>query len=189
MSMISTRAHPGPGWWIGQGALGGVIAGLVFAVFETVAAIVMEGIGAMFMPIRMISGIVLGPAALDPAYPLVTALIAGVLLHVVLSAIFGAIIGAIGFLLPAVSHVSGRWLLMTTSLGFALWIVNFYVIAPAAGWLWFTLMTNPVIQAGAHMFFFGSILGFYLYRALVTRSEAEELNAIDEREYHLPRAA
>jgi hypothetical protein len=133
MSMTLTSAHPGLGWWIGQGAIGGVIAGLVFALFETIAATVMEGFGAMFMPIRMISGIVLGPAALDPTYPLVTALIAGVLLHVVLSAIFGAIIGAIGFALPAVSHVSGRWLLATTSLGFALWIVNFYVIAPATG--------------------------------------------------------
>jgi hypothetical protein len=48
--------------------------------------------------------------------------------------------------------------------GFALWIVNFYVIAPIAGWNWFPDGTDPLVQFVAHTFFFGSALGIYLDR-------------------------
>jgi hypothetical protein len=185
MSMDRTDSHPNLSWWVGHGAIGGVIAGLVFAVFETIAAVVMDGLPAMFMPIRMISGIVLGAGAMDPSFPLITALIAGVLVHLVLSAIFGVIVGLIGFTIPALSQSTGMWLIVTSLFGLALWIVNFYVIAPIGGWNWFPMQTNPIIQAIAHTLFFGTALGMYLDRVL----EATSGHRMDETDYHLPRAA
>jgi hypothetical protein len=47
-----------------------------------------------------------------------------------------------------------------TAAGFALWIVNFYVIAPFA-FPWFA-MANPVVQFLAHAFFFGTVLGLLM---------------------------
>jgi hypothetical protein len=185
MSTVRRDYHPDIAWWVGQGVVGGIIAGLTFAVFETLAAIVMDGLAAIFMPIRMISSIVLGAGAMDPSFPLLTALVAGVLVHLVLSAIFGVIVGLIGFTMPALSHSRGVWLVSTSLFGLALWIVNFYVIAPIAGWTWFPNQTNPVIQAIAHTFFFGTPLGIYLDRAL----EAARGHEVDETDYPLPRAA
>lgn len=49
--------------------------------------------------------------------------------------------------------------------GLALWIVNFYLIAPAAGWSWFPERTNMVVQFIAHTLLFGMVLGIYLDRA------------------------
>ena len=48
--------------------------------------------------------------------------------------------------------------------GLALWVVNFSVIGPAAGWRWFADMTDPTIQAIAHGGFFGIPLGLYVAR-------------------------
>jgi len=48
--------------------------------------------------------------------------------------------------------------------GLALWVVNFYVIGPAAGWTWFAEKTDPVVQTEAHGAFFGIPLGLYLMR-------------------------
>ncbi len=53
-------------------------------------------------------------------------------------------------------------LIATAVLGLGLWIVNFYVIANLAGWVWFPDKSNPVVQFFAHTVFFGSVLGLYL---------------------------
>jgi hypothetical protein len=57
--------------------------------------------------------------------------------------------------------------------GFALWIVNFYVIAPFA-FPWYA-MANPVVQFLAHTFFFGTALGL-----LLTSRPEDEKQPTDE---------
>jgi hypothetical protein len=54
-------------------------------------------------------------------------------------------------------------------LGLPLWLVNFYIIAPAV-FPWFT-NANPVVQFLAHTFFFGTALGIYLERVRPTAVE------------------
>ena len=49
--------------------------------------------------------------------------------------------------------------------GIALWLVNFYVIAPVVGWQWFPEQTNPIVQFLAHTFFFGAPAGWMLARS------------------------
>lgn len=151
---------------IKQGIAGGIVAGLVFAMFEMVAAAALMGADAFFMPLRMIGAIALGPAALDPGYSLVTAAVVGVVVHMMLSAVFGGLFGAALSVVPGLTGSTGTLLAVASVFGLLLWVVNFYVLAPAFGWTWFPDKTNPVVQFFAHTFFFGTALGIYLDRAL-----------------------
>jgi uncharacterized membrane protein YagU involved in acid resistance len=139
----------------------GVLAGVVFALFEMVASALLMGPAAFFMPLRMIGAIVLGPQALDPTYSLAAAAVAGVLVHMVLSIAFAFAFAAVA------SPLSTTSALVAGGIGFgvALWLINFYLIAPLAGWTWFPERANPVVQFLAHAFFFGAPVGWYLSRA------------------------
>jgi ABC-type nitrate/sulfonate/bicarbonate transport system permease component len=145
------------GWGLRQGAIAGIVAGVVFAAFEMLAAGFMMGAEAFFMPLRMIGAIALGPEALDPAYSLLTAATAGVIVHVILSVIYGIIFGEIATVLRG----STAFIVAASVFGLALWLVNFYVIAPAA-FPWF-LDSSPLVQFIGHTFFFGTVLGIYLW--------------------------
>jgi hypothetical protein len=146
-------------WGFQQGLVAGIVAGLVFAVFEMLASAFMMGAGAFFMPLRMIGAIALGPEALDPGYSLWTAGFAGVVVHMVLAIIYGLIFGAVATMLRGPAALIGvGWIY-----GLALWLVNFYVIAPTT-FPWF-LDANPMVQFIAHTFFFGAVLGLWFWNS------------------------
>lgn len=153
------------GGWMKKGAIGGLIAGILFAMAETIAAAALMGLNAVSLPLRMIGGIALGRQALGPTYPLLNAALAGLAVHLALSMLFGAILGTfIGF--APTWGASSPLLLFTASVyGLLLWFVNFYLIAPSACWNWFGDQTNPAVQFVAHTFFYGTALGFYLDRS------------------------
>lgn len=146
-------------WGLRQGAIAGIVAGIVFAAFEMIVSASMMGADAFFMPLRMIGAIALGPGALDPGYSLVTAGIAGVVVHFVLAIIYGIIFGEIAAMLRGPIAFIGAGSLF----GLALWLVNFYVIAPVL-FPWF-LQSSPLVQFIAHTFFFGAVLGYYLWKS------------------------
>ncbi|MGH2356093.1 MAG: hypothetical protein ACRDI2_16205 [Chloroflexota bacterium] len=164
-----TRFRSDSGWWLTQGITGGILAGIVFAAFEMGMAALLMGPAAFFAPLRMISAIALGESALDPGYDLATAALTGIVVHLVLSAIFGAIFGLLVAGAPAMVNSSGGLVGAASIYGLLLWLVNFYLIALAAGWTWFPEMTNPIVQFVAHTFFYGSVLGLYLSRAALPR--------------------
>ena len=146
-------------WALGVGATGGIIAGIVFAVFEMLASAAMMGMGAFFMPLRMIGAILLGDGTLDPSYSIWAAGAAGMVVHVVLAMIYGIVFAVLlGGLRSAAWDV-----VLGGAYGFALWIVNFYLIAPLP-FPWF-LDANPVVQFIAHTFFFGTVLGWFVWWA------------------------
>jgi hypothetical protein len=169
---LAARPAPRPearrdlGWWAMHGAFGGLIAGLIFAAFEMIMAAALMGAEAFFMPLRMIGGLLLGPQALDPAFPLLTAGVIGVVVHVVVSVLYGIVFGAAAGLIPALARSAGVLALAASAFGFVLWIVNFFVFAPMFGWTWFPQETNAVVQFVAHTFFYGTALGLYLTWAL-----------------------
>jgi hypothetical protein len=149
-------------WWVKHGVVGGIIAGLVFALFEMMAAAALMGPAAFWMPLRMIGAMLLGPQALEPAYPLVNAAAAGVGVHMLLSVAFGAVFALLVAQLRTLADTD-QWLVVAATIfGLVLWLVNFYVIAPLFGWHWFPQDTNPVVQFVAHTFFFGMALGIYV---------------------------
>ncbi|MDQ3406919.1 MAG: hypothetical protein M3472_02010 [Chloroflexota bacterium] len=165
------------GRWAKHGAIGGLLAGLLFALFEMVMATVQMGGEAFFMPLRMIGGIALGSQALEPSSTsLLEAGGVGIAIHMMLSVIFGASVAVVAGLVAPIRSSTVALIAWTSLAGLALWLVNFYVIAPIGGWRWFPEGTDPVIQFIAHTFVFGSLLGLYLDRTVRARRTDPQLS-------------
>jgi hypothetical protein len=149
----------------------GVTAGVIFAAFETIATAVVTGPASATMPIRMISAIVLGKAALDPNYSLVLVGITGLAVHLLFSIAFAGLFTAI---VTRVAYATEGELLTNSSqlavagtiFGATLWLVNFYLVAPLVGWTWFPANVHRVIALVGHAFFFGCPLGWSLGRMI-----------------------
>ena len=154
----------GLGSWVLIGAMMGILAGLVFATFQIIMAVAALGPPPMEL-LLMVGGVPFGgePAttSLAPAIAIASTV------HLVLSAIYGAVLGAVASKVRAVRNNSKTLVGAATVYGLLIWIVNFYVIAPAA-FPWFT-QTNQVVQFFAHTFFYGTVLGLLL---AFTRSSA-----------------
>jgi len=168
MATVATRGHTDTGWWLKQGAIGGVIAGVVIAMFEMLATALLNGAAAFFMPLRMIGAIALGPGALQPGYSLLTAGLVGMVIHMMLALVFGVVFALLVAYVPALASSSMALLAAASAYGLLLWLVNYYLIAPAMGWVWFG-ESNPVMQFLAHTFMFGAVLGLYLDRVRARR--------------------
>ena len=96
MASTAIAAHStGTSTWVRVGVIGGVLAGIVFAMFEMIMAAVLNGGGAFFMPLRMIGAIGVGASALDPATSLVTAGGAGLVIHMILSMMYGVMVAGV----------------------------------------------------------------------------------------------
>jgi hypothetical protein len=170
-SKVVTQRRTDPATWIRYGLLAGIVAGVVFALFEMVMAVILDGPEAFFMPLRMIGAIGLGPGALEPGTSLALAGGVGLVLHMVLSTVYGIVITALLSLVPRLAASRESILLTTSIAGFALWPVNFYGFAPVFGWNWFPEGTNPVVQIVAHTFFYGTVLGLALNEASFKRRD------------------
>jgi hypothetical protein len=48
--------------------------------------------------------------------------------------------------------------------GIVLWLLNRYVVAPAAGWFWFVDQTNLIVRCFAYTIFFGGVMAWSLSR-------------------------
>ena len=150
--------------WLRAGLIGGVIAGIAFAMFEMVMAAVLNGPDAFFMPLRMIGAIALGMSALDPSSSLLTAGAAGLLVHMALSMMYGVAVAAVIASVPGLNRSTAAVIATAAIAGFGLWIANFFILAGAFGWSWFPDSQNVAVQAVAHTVMFGMILGLTLDR-------------------------
>ena len=155
----SSAARSGLGTWVGIGALTGVLAGLVFALFQVIMAA--AGLGPPLSElIEMVEGVTtFGGAASAPGIAAPELAIAG-LTHLVLSAIYGAVFGAVASKVGALRNNRIALIGAATVFGLLIWIVNFFVIAPVA-FPWFA-QTNAVVQFFAHTLFYGTVLGLLL---------------------------
>lgn len=162
-SAIAARSTPTT-TWVRAGLIGGVVAGIVFAMFEMIMAVVLSGSEAFFMPLRMIGAIGVGTSALDPATSLVTAGGAGLVIHMVLSMMYGVAVAGVITLLGSFARSTASVLVVSSLAGFALWIMNFFVLAGIFGWNWFPETQNVAVQFVAHTFMFGTVLGLVLDR-------------------------
>jgi len=150
--------------WVRAGIIGGIVAGIAFAMFEMIIAALLNGSDAFFMPLRMIAGIGLGTSALDPSTSLVTAGAVGLVIHMVLSMTYGLVVAGVVTQAGSLTRSTASVLVVTSLAGFALWILNSFVLAGLFGWNWFPDSQNPAVQFAAHTFMFGTVLGLVLDR-------------------------
>ncbi len=158
MVTASARARSEAMSWLRVGLISGLLAGVVYLVYELVVAEI-SGEG-LLMPLRRIGAIVLGQDALSATSPVGTAVIAGIIIALVLSAIYGIIVamtvGAIPLFLDNPRLLIGA----TTLWAFVLYIVNYFFFGRLV-WPWF-LESNSFWQFVGATFFFGTILGLLL---------------------------
>jgi uncharacterized membrane protein YagU involved in acid resistance len=142
-----------------RGAVGGVLAGLVF-VGVTMWFAHSTG-GKPELPLRMISTIVKGDQAMAAG---TTSPALGAVVHVLLSALFGMIVA----LAVPVFRTNGTVALAGTVYGLLLYVVNFLVLTPLA----FTTfrMANQPFEVVAHLAF-GTLLSFAFFGSGARRSD------------------
>ena len=145
--------------WLRDAVVGGLFAGLLFILAEMIGNALLGGSGGFFGPLRMFGAIFLGPEALRPDFPLLDAAAAGLIITALLS------IGYAMFLTVILATVAGMEKEFVTFcamlLGLAVWILNFYILAPNFGWLWFEKL-NPMLQLAATVIFYGGGLALIL---------------------------
>lgn len=153
-----TGTGVGSGWAIKNGVIGGIIAGIVLAMADIIAAWV--SMGQPIAPLQMIAGVPLqrDPTTIDQG----TAIVVGVLTHMLLSIVFGVIVAYVVASVPALYNSPVATVIFATLVGFILWPLDFYVIGPAINAPWFRDKTDPVQQFIWHTFMYGTVLGLYL---------------------------
>jgi len=136
----------------------GILAGILFAIIEVLAAVLMGN--PPLMPLRMFASILMGPAAMEAAAP-GTVLLASIPTHLVLSALYGLVYAAVNARLPAETRRSwARQAALGLGFGALLWLLNFQVIARVL-FPWF-LGAPQLLQLVMHAAFFGLPLGLML---------------------------
>jgi hypothetical protein len=142
-----------------RGVIGGVVSGAVFIV-ATMWFVASTG-GPAVMPLRMISTIVLGDAAMGKG---TTSPGLGLLVHLVLSAGFGV---AFGLVVPWL-RTNGTVAVAGVGYGVLLYLVDFQVLAR----LFFTTfkMANQPFEVVVHVVF-GVLLAFAFFGSGVRRGE------------------
>lgn len=138
------------------GILSGLIAGLVFMMLEMLMVWLIQG-ESPWGPPRMIAAMVLGRHVLPPPATFdIGVVMAAMMVHFVLAIIYGLIVGLI---VHKVGRI-GMALLVGAGFGLAIYLVNFYMIAPAA-FPWFSMARNwislfshvmfGIVTAGAYV--------------------------------------
>ena len=141
---IHSQTH----WW--AGAFAGIIAGIVFMMLE-MALVMMQGMSPWGPP-RMMAAMVMGQGVLPPPESFsMGIMMVAMLVHMMLSIVLG-LIGA-----WIVHRFNWGWALAIGAVfGIAIYIVNFYIVAPAM-FPWFVMARNAT-SAFSHMMF-GAVFG------------------------------
>ena len=142
-----------------RGVIGGLIAGAVFLVFESLYALIAAG--NLFGPLAMMASLPLQTP--PPQIGLGSAIGVGLITHAILSIGFGVVATyVIGSVEPLRSSPASV-LVATSVFGLVLWPLNFYVLSGLLGTPWFATGPSALWQGFiAHTFFFGTVLGGYL---------------------------
>ena len=157
MSTITQgRSH---GQLIKHGIVGGIIAGLVFAMADMILAVIVMG-APFYAPLQMIGAIVLGPQTMEAGYPLAQAAGVAIVLHMMLSALYGVVFVYLLALVRQLSASTPALLVIGSIFGLALWVANFLIVAPIA-FPWFAMVDQFWLGFVAHTFFFGTVIGAY----------------------------
>lgn len=143
------------------GVVGGLAAGVAFVLAAMVAA-VLQG-ASVLLPFRLFASVFLGEAALTPQVSPVTAVLVGLVAHFAIATAWGFVFGVLTGVVRVIRS-SGGLALVGALFGTLVWLIDFYVMAPAF-WPWFAA-ANPVAQFIVHVLFYGVPLGLWVARAV-----------------------
>lgn len=136
--------------WLHDAVAGAIVAGTLYLAAQ-MAGCALLGQG-FFTPLRMFAAIPLGAQALrpdfSPAAVIVVALVTNYLFSFGFTLLFTLLIATVAGMEKEFITFSA------VLLGAAVWILNFYILAPSFDWLWFERL-NPIHQLIAHALFFG----------------------------------
>ncbi|MFW5813683.1 MAG: hypothetical protein ACOCXC_05070 [Fibrobacterota bacterium] len=153
---VREPSHLHYGSIIGQGLLTGLVAGLVLTIYESLASWVL--VQNIFGFIRLAGATIVGEQALSPEWNLTTAGIIGLVVIAAFSLVAGGLFALIlGAIAPLHSN-SASIVSAGLAYGLLLWLVVFYVLAPALNWSW--------LAPNADSFWQG-FLGFTVFYGLV----------------------
>lgn len=152
-----------------EGAISGLIAGVIFAVAYVLSAIIAGD--AAIMPFRRLASVLLGTAALTTT-PAATAVVIALVAHLYFSTMFGLFYGVYNSALTMRTRRSVRRQAVIGPLfGVMLWFVNYNIFARFRyPWL---LELPQAPQAILHALFYGLPLGL-LYGSAERRVTAAE---------------
>ena len=175
--MTSTRM----GWALKFGVIGGIVAGVIFAMAEMVGAWFLQG--KPLLPLHLIASI---PLQTPPTnIGTLSAVVVGTITHMFFSMVFGVVAALFVVLVDALRRSPTATTVFASVYGLILWLVNFYLLAEFLNVPWFYRQTNPALQFVAHTFFFGTALGLFLAAQLPAgepaRSYATEPAASERR--------
>lgn len=129
----------------------GLIAGAIFMMVEMLMVMVFMG-ESPWAPPRMIAAMIMGEGVLPPPGSFDLGIVTtAMVIHFALSIVYGLLFGWIAHRLTGVSAT-----LVGTGFGLAIYLLNFYLIAPLM-FPWFTMAQNWVSLV-AHLIF-GLVLG------------------------------
>lgn len=140
---------------LGNAAIAGLLAGLVFLAMEMILVATVGG-GSPWGPPRMMGAIVLGPGVLPPPATFDAGIFAaGMLVHFALSAALGIIFALIA---RRLSLSAGALAGLGALFGLAVYFVNFYGFTAIFPWFemarnWITIVSHLV---------FGAVLAWWL---------------------------
>ena len=146
-----------------HGSLAGLAAGLMLGLATVTGTLILSG--SAWLPFRFASAFVVGPDALEPAFPLAAAVPLGLAIHFSLSALFGVLF--VGLLSSTFQLSARRWLLMAygAAFGFGIWEVDFLAAVPT----FFPYLVDQLdlatqiwVGIAAYVLVFGPVLGLYV---------------------------
>jgi hypothetical protein len=158
MVTATARARAEAMSWLKVGVISGILAGIVYIVYEMVVA-ELTGEG-LLMPLRRIGAMSLGPDVLSPTAPVTNAVIVGIILALVLSIVYGV---TVSLTVAGISYFqeNARLLVGATTLwAFLLYLVNYFFWGRTF-WPWF-FQSNSFWQFLGVTVFFGTVLGLLL---------------------------
>ncbi|MFQ5592545.1 MAG: hypothetical protein ACE5HA_00115 [Anaerolineae bacterium] len=137
-----------------RGAVGGMLGGVVMAVFSMSVSL-LQGPG-LWMPVKLIGGFVLGLRAINSvgAFDL-TPIVSGLVIHMVVSAGLGGLFGLLVVSLPDVTLA-----LYGVVYALAIWFLALFIVLPVVDPL-LVNNANPVLFAASHITY-GAILGWWV---------------------------
>lgn len=147
-------------WWAGHGAVAGILAGVLFIMFQMLVAAFQTAGEGFFLPLRAMSTLFAGPDGMQPDYPLARAIVTGLAAHLLLAGTGGAVFGLVARLIPGMATSDAGLICLGALSGVFLWLLAGLGLAPI-GWSHYLQLSDSMVQLLSYALFFGASLGAY----------------------------